>query len=98
MVYKYFDKKSSGSGADTSVQINLLLNQIINLQMNFVNSSLENSREERFFQTYIFRDNIWRVDLADMQSLSKYNKGIIFLLCEIDLFSKYPWVAPLKYK
>ena len=98
MVYKYFDKKSSGSGADTSVQINLLLNQIINLQMNFVNSSLENSREERFFQTYIFRDNIWCVDLADMQSLSKYNKGIIFLLCAIDLFSKYPWVAPLKYK
>ena len=30
-----------------------------------------------------FRDNIWGVDLADMQSLSKYNKGIKYLLCGI---------------
>ena len=33
-----------------------------------------------------------------MQSLSKYNKGIKYLLCAIDLFSKYVWVVPLKYK
>ena len=45
-----------------------------------------------------FRDNIWGVDLADMQSLSKYNKGIKYLLCAIDLFSKYAWVIPLKEK
>ena len=45
-----------------------------------------------------FRDNIWGVDLADMQSLSKYNKGIKYLLCAIDLFSKYAWVVPLKDK
>ena len=31
-----------------------------------------------------------------MQSLSKYNKGIKYLLCENDLFSKYAWVIPLK--
>ena len=43
-----------------------------------------------------FRDNIWGVDLADMQSLSKYNKGNKYLLCAIDLFSKYAWVVPLK--
>ena len=36
-----------------------------------------------------FRDNIWGVGLADMQSLSRYNKGIRYLLCAIDLFSKY---------
>ena len=35
-----------------------------------------------------FKDNIWGVDLADMQSLSKYNKGIKYLLCVIDSFSK----------
>ena len=43
-----------------------------------------------------FRDNIWGVYLADMQSLSKYNKGIKYLLCAIDLFSKYAWVVPIK--
>ena len=37
---------------------------------------------------FIFRDNIWRVDLADMQSLSKYNEGDKYLMCAIDLFSK----------
>ena len=50
-----------------------------------------------------FRDNIWGVDLADMQLLSKFNKGFRFvlikdLLCVIDIFSKYAWVIPLKDK
>ena len=45
-----------------------------------------------------FRDNIWGVDLADMQSLSKKNKGIRYLLCAIDLFRKYAFVVPLKDK
>ena len=45
-----------------------------------------------------FRDNIWGADLADMQSLSKKNKGIKYLLCAIDLFSKYAFVVPLKDK
>ena len=33
-----------------------------------------------------------------MQSLSKYNKGFRYLLCAIDLFSKYAWVIPIKDK
>ena len=33
-----------------------------------------------------------------MQSLSKYNKGIKYLLCAIDLFSKYVWAVPIKDK
>ena len=33
-----------------------------------------------------------------MQSLSKYNKGIKYLLCAIDLLSKYAWVIPIKDK
>ena len=44
------------------------------------------------------KDNIWGADLADMQLLSRYNKGIRFLLCVIDIFSKYAWVVPLKDK
>ena len=49
--------------------------------MNFVNRSSENLRG---------------LDLADMKSLSKCNKGIKSLLCAIDIFSKYEWVVPLK--
>ena len=45
-----------------------------------------------------FKDNIWGTDLADMQLISKFNKGFRFLLCVIDIFSKYPWVASLKDK
>ena len=45
-----------------------------------------------------FRDNIWGADLADMQLLSKFNKGFRFLLCVIDIYSKYAWVIPLKDK
>ena len=45
-----------------------------------------------------FRDNIWGVDLADMQLLSKFNKGFRFLLCVIDIDSKFDWVIPLKDK
>ena len=45
-----------------------------------------------------FRDNIWGADLADMQLLSKCNKGFRFLLCVIDIFSKYAWVIPLQDK
>ena len=33
-----------------------------------------------------------------MQLISNFNKGFIFLLCAIDIFSKYAWVVPLKDK
>ena len=43
-------------------------------------------------------NNIWGADLADMQLISKFDKGFRFVLCVIDSFSKYAWVVPLKYK
>ena len=33
-----------------------------------------------------------------MQLISKFNKGFAFLLCDIDIYSKYAWVIPLKNK
>ena len=88
MVYKFFDNKSSGSGVSNELNYQLadeLHRQIIRkFKKRKVNSS--------------FRDNIWGVDLADMKSLSKCNKGIKYLLCGIDLFSKYAQVGPLKDK
>ena len=45
-----------------------------------------------------FRDNIWGVDLADIQLRSKFNQGFRFFLRVIDIFSKFAWVIPLKDK
>ena len=44
------------------------------------------------------KDNIWAADLVHMQLISKFNKGFKFLLCVIDIYSKYAWVIPLKDK
>ena len=62
--------------------------------MNFINLLLKN-----LIKVYSqFRDNIWGVDLADTQSLRKKNKGIKYLLCAINLFSKYAFFVPIKDK
>ena len=45
-----------------------------------------------------FKGNIWDVDLVGMQLISKFNKGCRFLLCAINIFSKYAWAVPLKDK
>ena len=41
---------------------------------------------------------MWGADLPDMQLITKFNKGICFLLCVTDVFSKCAWVIPLKDK
>ena len=65
----------------------------------FKGSGIINEPNYQLARVYsYFRDNIWGDDLADMQSQSKYNKGIKYLLCAIDLFSKYAWVVPIKDK
>ena len=88
MVYKFFDKKSSGSG-------------IINKSNYQLADELHKPIIRKFKKRKVyssFRDNIWGVDLADMQSLNRYNKRIRYLLCAIDLCSKYAWVIPIKDK
>ena len=89
MVYKFFDSKVSGSGAKLTLQ-NEQLAEELNKPI------IRKFKKRKVYST--FKDNIWGVDLADMQLLSKYNKGIRFLLCVIDIFSKYAWVVPLKDK
>ena len=53
-----------------------------------------------FFTTYKMESYCLKLicDLANMQLISKFNKGFRFLLCAIDIFSKYAWVVPLKDK
>ena len=43
-------------------------------------------------------NNVSGADLADIQLLKKFKKIICFLLCIIDIFSKYAWVVSLKDK
>ena len=89
MVYKFFDSKVSGSGAKLIPKNEQLANEL--------HKPIIRKFERRRVYS-IFKDNIWGVDLADMQLLSKYNKGTRFLLCVIDIFSKHAWVVPLKHK
>ena len=64
--------------------------------MNFISLLLKNLKKRKVYSQ--FKDNIWGGDLAHRQSLSRKNKGIKYLLCAIDLFSKYAFVVPLKDK
>ena len=43
-------------------------------------------------------DEIWAADLVEMQTFSKWNKGVKYLLMVIDVFSKYGWIKPLADK
>ena len=45
-----------------------------------------------------FKDNVWTVDLAEMESLPSKNKNVKYLSCVINIFTNYAWVKPLKDK
>ena len=74
MVYKLFDKKSTGSGiANNDIKQNLQLAKKLHKPI------IRKFRKRKVYSG--FRDNIWSADLADMQLISKFNKGFRFLLC-----------------
>ena len=89
MFYKFFDSKVSRCGAKRIPENEQLANELHK-------PVIKKFEKRRVYSA--FKDNIWGVDLADMQLLSKYNKGIRFLLCVIDIFSKYAWVVSLTDK
>ena len=64
--------------------------------MKVINQLLGNLKKEKCI--LLLKIIFWGVDLADMQLISKYNKGIRYLLCAIDLFSKYAFAVHLKDK
>ena len=112
MVYKFFDKKSTadpsslertGSGfkklknttKPTAGPSALARNSSILADERHKPIIIKFNKRKVYSQ---FKGNIWGVDLADMQSLSRKNKGVKYLLCAIDLYSKYAFVIPLKDK
>ena len=87
-VWKFFNKRSKkvlGSGMDNKKLADKLHKPII-----------KNFKSRKVYSS--FKDNIWGADLADMTLISRFNKGIKYLLCVIDLFSRYAWVVGLKDK
>ena len=89
MVYKFFDKNTMGSGAAEP-------NESLKLADELHKPIIRKFNKRKVYSS--FKDNIWGVDLADMQLLRKLNKAIRFLLCVIDIFCKYAFVVPLKDK
>ena len=93
LVYKFFDKKTKGNGvtlANKSIPQNEQLAEELHKPI------IQKFNKRTVYAT--FKDNIWAADLADMQLIIKFNKGFRFLLCVIDIYSKYAWVVPLKDK
>ena len=98
MVDKFFDKKSFLL-TDKSVSSGAVKTE------NTTNQELAKEwhkpiirKLEKWKVHSCFIDNIWGANLADTQLLSKLNKGFRFLLCTIDIYSKYAWVITLKDK
>ena len=83
-------KKTSGSGIKTENMSDLQLAEQLH-------EPIIRKFNKRKVQSP-FIDNIWGDDLADMELLSKFNKGIRLLLCVVHIFIKYAQVIPLKGK
>ena len=88
MVYKFFDKKSKG------IAVKSIPNQQLANELH--KPIIRKFKKRKVYSS--FKDNICDDDLADMQLISKHNKGIRYFLCAIDLLSKYTFVVFLKDK
>ena len=74
MVYKFFDKKTSGSGIKNENMSNKILAAELDKPI------IRKFDKQKVYSSFI--DNIWGADLADMQLISKFNKGIrFFIMC-----------------
>ena len=70
MVYKFFDKETAGSGIKSMSQNGQLAEEI-------QKPIIKKFKKRKVYST--FRDNIWDANLADVQLISKFNKGYRFL-------------------
>ena len=106
MVYKFFDEKSTAGPTAEPSSLECIgsgFKKLKNVERSssILADELHKPVINKFNKRKVysqFKDNIWGLDLADMQSLSRKTKGIKYLLCAIDLYSKYAFVIPLKDK
>ena len=104
MVYKFFDKKSAFLAQSKTLATpdkSTFGSGIRNISSKELAEQLHKPAIRKFKKIKVhspFIDNIWGADLADMQLISKFNKGIRLLLCVFDIFTKYVWVILLKDK
>ena len=85
---KFFDKKASGGAIKNQVMSNKDLTEELY-------KPVTKKFNKRKVQSQ-FIDNIWGADIADKKLISKFYQENCFLLCVIDILSKYAWVIPLK--
>ena len=87
MVYKFFDKKSTRSGTVNNNNNNNNNNnsnnkndikQNLQLAKELQKPIIRKSKNRKVYSG--FKDNICGTDLADMQLISKFNKGFRFLI------------------
>ena len=93
MVDKFFDKKLGSAPIATS-KAGVCVNEQVAQELN--KPVIKKFKRRRVYAR--FKDDIWAEDLADMGSLSSENRAVKYLLCAIDVFTKYAWVKPLKDK
>ena len=67
MVYKFFDKKTAGSGIKSLPQNEQLAEELHK-------PIIRKLKKRKVYSA--FKDNIWGADLADIQLISKFNKGL----------------------
>ena len=84
MVYKFFDKKTKGSGV-TLTNISIPRNEQLAEELH--KPIIRKLKKRGVYSA--FKGNIWAADLADMQLIGKFNKRFRFLLYVIDICSKY---------
>ena len=101
MVYKFFDKKSTAEPSAKHFMGSGIAKDKTKPSSSILANELHKPIIKKFDKRKVysqFKDNVCGVDLAEMQSLSRKNKGIKYLLCVKDLYSKYGFVIPLKDK
>ena len=87
----FFIKKTAGSAVKNEIMQNKELAKELHKPI------IKKFEKRKVYSSFI--DSIWGADLADMQLLLEFNKGIRFLIfIVIDIFSEHAWVIPLKDK